>query len=64
MDSGCTETRTFFRVESDAPADKIALLVRNAKQGCHAERTIRSAAPLKSEAGPNGAPLRLEGMTK
>ncbi len=64
VDSGCTETRTFFRVESDAPADKIALLIRNAKQGCYAERMIQSAVPLKSEVELNGAPLSLEGITK
>jgi uncharacterized OsmC-like protein len=64
VDSGCTETRTFFRVESDAPADKIALLIRNAKQGCYAERMTQSAVPLKSEVELNGAPLSLEGITK
>ena len=59
VDSGCTETRTFFRVESDAPADKIALLIRNAKQRCYAERMIQSAVPLKSEVELNGARLSL-----
>ncbi len=63
VESGCTETRTFFRVESDATPEKIALLIRNAKQGCYAERMIQSAVPLKSEIELNGEPLRLEGVT-
>ena len=32
VESGCTESRTLFRVESDAPPEKIALLIRNAKR--------------------------------
>ncbi len=64
VESGCTETRTFFRVESGAPPEKIALLIRNAKQGCYAERMIQSAVPLKSKIKLNGEPLRLEGVTE
>ena len=47
-----------------APADKIALHVRNTGRGCYAGRTIQLAVPLKSEAGPNGAPFRMECITK
>ena len=63
VESGCTETRTIFRVESGAPPEKIALLIRNAKQGCYAERMIQSSVPLKSEIELNGEPLELEGIS-
>jgi hypothetical protein len=43
VESGCTESRTLFRVESDAPPEKIALLIRNAKKGCYTERMIETA---------------------
>ena len=29
VESGCTETRIFFEVESGAPPEKILLLIRN-----------------------------------
>ena len=64
VESGCTETRTFFCVECEVPPEKIALLIRNAKQGCYAERMIQSAVPLKSKIELNGEPLRLEGVTE
>lgn len=64
VESGCTESRTLFRIESDAPPEKIALLIRNAKQGCYAERMIETAVPLKSEIELNGAPLALGGITE
>ncbi|MBT3820897.1 MAG: hypothetical protein HOC91_15670 [Nitrospinaceae bacterium] len=64
VESGCTESRTLFRVESDAPPEKIALLIRNAKQGCYAEQMIETAVPLKSEVELNGASLALDGITE
>ena len=63
VESGCTETRTFFEVESDAPPEKIALLIRNAKQGCYAESMIKTSVPLKSEIKLNGEPLHLDDVT-
>ncbi len=63
VESGCTETRTFFEVESDAPPEKVALLIQNAKQGCYAESMIKAAVPLKSEIKLNGEPLHLYDVT-
>lgn len=60
--SGCTEARTYFKVESDAPPEKVALLIRNAKRGCYAENMVRTAVPLKSQIELNGKPLTLEGL--
>jgi len=61
--SGCNGVRTHFEVESDAPAERVAALVRNAKQGCFAESMIRVAVPLTSTIDLNGEPLALEGIT-
>ena len=54
IESGCTEARTYFHVESDAPPEKIGQLIKNAKRGCFAENMIQAAVPLKSEIELNG----------
>ena len=63
IESGATAMRTHFEVESDEPEEKVLKLIRNAKQGCYAERMIETAVPLKSEVELNGAPLEIEGVT-
>ena len=40
--SGFSEVRTHFELESDAPDEKLMLLVRNAKRGCFAENMAGS----------------------
>jgi uncharacterized OsmC-like protein len=57
--SECTEVRTFFEVESDAPEDRVLALIKNAKQGCFAESMITAAVPLKSEIKLNGKEISL-----
>jgi hypothetical protein len=54
VQSGCTEVRTHFEVESDEPEDKLLLLIQNAKGGCFGENLIRTAVPLKSVVKLNG----------
>ena len=54
IESGCTEARTYFQMESDAPPEKIEQLIKNAKRGCFAENMIQAAVPLKSEIELNG----------
>ena len=61
--AGVSEMRTFLSFETDAPQDRIALLVRNAKQGCYAEQMIVEPVPLKSFVEVNGKSLKLEGIT-
>jgi hypothetical protein len=56
----CLEARTLFKVESDAPADQVRKLIRNAKQGCFAEGMIQAPVPLKSEIELNGEKIALE----
>jgi uncharacterized OsmC-like protein len=64
VESGCTAVRTHFEVESEAPADQVRDLIRNAKQGCFAENMITTAVPLTSTINLNGRPLHLAGITR
>ena len=54
---------THLSVECDAPADKIAHLLKNAKAGCFAEGLITQQVPLKSTIEVNGKPFHLDGVT-
>ena len=49
---------------SDAPPDKLAHLLRNAKAGCFAEGLITQSVPLHSTIEVNGKPFHIEGVTK
>ena len=55
---------THLSIESDAPRDKLAHLIRNAKNGCFAESLIVQAVPLNSTVEVNGEPFEIEGITK
>ena len=55
---------THLAIESDAPAEKIAHLLKNAKAGCFAEGLITQQVPLVSTLEVNGKPFALEGVTK
>lgn len=55
---------THLSVESDAPPDKLAHLIRNAKAGCFAEGLITQSVPLNSTIEVNGKPFRIDGVTK
>jgi hypothetical protein len=48
---------THLAIESDEPAEKLAHLVRNAKNGCFAEGLITQAVPLNSTVEVNGQVL-------
>jgi uncharacterized OsmC-like protein len=62
--SGCTEVRTFFRLETEeSDQERLNLLIRNVKQGCFAESMIKAAVPIKSEVEVNGVPRKIEGIT-
>ena len=60
----CDGVDTHLSIESDAPADRIAHLLRNAKAGCFAEGLITQQVPLVSTLEVNGKPFELEGVTK
>lgn len=51
---------THLSVESDAPPDKLAHLIRNAKNGCFAEGLITQSVPLNSTIEVNGKPFQLD----
>jgi hypothetical protein len=55
---------THLSIESEAPAEKIAHLLKNAKAGCFAEGLITQKVPLMSTLEVNGKPFELEGVTK
>lgn len=55
---------THLALESDAPADRLAHLIRNAKNGCFAEGLIVQPVPLNSTVEVNGKPFHIEGITR
>jgi hypothetical protein len=54
---------THLAIESDAPPEKLAHLIRNAKAGCFAEGLITQQVPLNSTIEVNGKPFHIEGVT-
>ncbi len=50
---------THLTLESDAPADRLAHLIKNAKAGCFAEGLIEQKVPLNSTIEVNGKPFEL-----
>ena len=54
VESGCTEVRTHFEVDSDEPDAAILEIIRLAKRGCFAENMVQTAVPLKSTFTLNG----------
>ena len=50
---------THLSLRSDAPPDRLAHLIRNAKAGCFAEGLIEQKVPLNSTIEVNGAPFTL-----
>ena len=50
---------THLAIETDAPADRIAHLIKNAKAGCFAEGLIEQQVPLNSTIEVNGQPFEL-----
>jgi hypothetical protein len=55
---------THLSIESDAPPERLAHLIRNAKNGCFAEGLITQSVPLNSTIEVNGQPFEIEGITK
>ena len=55
---------THLSIESDAPAEKLAHLIRNAKAGCFAEGLIVQSVPLNSTIEVNGRPFNIEEVTR
>ena len=59
VESGCTEVRTHFEVDSDEPDAAILEIIRLAKRGCFAENMVQTAVPLKSTFKLNGVEVRV-----
>ena len=54
---------TNLAIDCDAPPDRVAHLLKNAKAGCFAEGLITQAVPLNSTIEVNGKPFEIEGIT-
>ncbi len=54
---------THLTLDSDAPQEKLAHLIKNSKNGCFAEGMIVQPVPLNSTVEVNGAPFPIEGVT-
>ena len=52
---------THLSIETDAPPDKVAHLIKNAKAGCFAEGLIEQQVPLNSTLEVNGKPFVIQG---
>ena len=54
---------THLALQSEEPAEKLAHLIRNAKNGCFAEGLITQPVPLNSTIEVNGNAFEIEGIT-
>ena len=64
VESGCSETRILFRIDTDEPdQERVNMLIRNAKRGCFAESMIRNAVAVKSAVEVNGASRAIADIT-
>ena len=54
---------THLSIDSDEPAEKLAHLIRNAKNGCFAEGLIVQSVPLNSTVEVNGKPFSIDAIT-
>ncbi len=65
IESGCTETRVLFRIDSDeADLSRLDQLIRNAKSGCYAENMLKNTVPVKSRIEINGSERAIAGITE
>ena len=53
---------THLSIECDAPPDKVAHLLRNAKAGCFAEGLITQSVPLNTTIEVDGKAFPIEGV--
>jgi hypothetical protein len=60
VDSGCDQVETHLEVESDAPPEKVAQVIRCAKRGCFAEQLVVRPVPLKSTITLNGEDFNID----
>ncbi len=55
--ASCLGIETRLELESDAPAERIAALVRQAENGCFALQALLVPVPVTGSATLNGSPL-------
>ena len=54
VESGVTEVRSDFVVESEESEEDVLYVISLAKRGCFAERLVQTAVPMKSTVKLNG----------
>ena len=54
VESGCSEVRIHFQIDSKEADEEILEIVRLAKRGCYVENMVRTAVPLQSSYTLNG----------
>jgi hypothetical protein len=59
VNSGATECRSDFTIDSPEPDDDILKIVKLAKRGCFAERMVQTAVPLVSTYTINDREIQL-----
>ena len=57
VESGCSEVRIHFQIDSPEADDEILEIIRLAKRGCYVENMVRAAVPLESSYTLNGTPV-------
>lgn len=60
VESGVTELRSHFEVESDESEEDILFIIKLAKQGCFAEKLVTTAVPIVSSVNFNGKDVSSE----
>ena len=60
IESGCAGVEIHLDVDSPAPADRVAAVVRCAHRGCYVENLITRPVRLVSHVAVNGAALEID----
>ncbi len=60
IEAWCAGVETHLEVESPAPPEKVAGVIRNAENGCFAIQAVRRPSPVHTTVSLNGQALDLE----
>jgi hypothetical protein len=58
IQASCVGIETHLEVESPAPAEAVAGVIRNAENGCFTIQAIRNPSPVHTTVSLNGKPLK------
>ena len=60
IQGSCVGIKTYLDVESPAPAEQVAGVIRNAENGCFTIQAVRHPSPVETTVSLNGEPLDWE----